>query len=67
VKIEGVNDTKGTIKVYDAIGNVVLEKSTTNTTEVLNIDAFANGIYNVIYQSNQYPDAKLHDKMVIAR
>ena len=67
VKIDGVNDTKGTIRVYDAIGNIVLEKTTTNTTEVMNIDALSNGIYNVIYQSNQYPDAKLHDKMVIAR
>lgn len=46
VYIKGLTD-KGTVRIFNALGQLVLEKEVQNTVEGINMNALANGFYQV--------------------
>ncbi|MEI8280052.1 MAG: peptide-N-glycosidase F-related protein [Bacteroidota bacterium] len=67
ISIQGVNDLKGMIRIYDVVGKVVMEQRCKSNNENVHVDGLSNGIYNVIYFSDAHPNAKLNTRLVIAR
>ncbi|MGN6568585.1 MAG: T9SS type A sorting domain-containing protein, partial [Flavipsychrobacter sp.] len=67
VSINGAQTVKGTLRVIDALGRVVLERECTEAQQRINTGNFANGLYTIDYVDSMNPDAKLITRVLIAR
>jgi hypothetical protein len=67
VNFTGVSDVKGTIRVIDAVGRVVLETPCTSTEQTINTTNLVNGLYTVVYADEKADGHKLQARLLIAK
>jgi biopolymer transport protein ExbD len=49
VKIDGLSNVNGVIKITDMLGKVVITKHLNTAQQTINVSGLANGIYNIVY------------------
>ncbi len=67
VSINGITDIKGTIKLIDALGRVVLTESCNAPTHTIHVANFANGMYTLLFVDASAEDIKLQTRLIIAK
>jgi len=66
VSVSGMNNVNGTLKLIDALGREVSEKSCTSEKTLFDISNFANGMYTFVYVDNNGVN-KTQTRLIIAR
>jgi len=66
VSLEGLAQTEGQIQVRDMMGRVVLMQDVTAEVSDIDVSAFTNGVYTVVYTNNAGTE-KLQTRVLVAR
>ncbi len=67
INITGLAEVKGTIKLIDALGRVVLSQSCNAPALNIRVSDFANGMYTLLFVDDKSVDIKLQTRVIIAK
>lgn len=65
VNLEGVTESKGNIAIIDMTGRVVMREHCSSSHNLINVNAFAPGVYRVVYSGTD--GHRLQSSIVIAK
>ncbi len=66
VSLVGFQQVKGTLKIIDAVGRVVLTQSCNDAVQTINVSRFANGVYTLVYIDDN-ANGKIQTRLLIAK
>ncbi|XZF15217.1 peptide-N-glycosidase F-related protein [Chitinophagaceae bacterium MMS25-I14] len=66
VNIEGIQDVKGTLQVFDALGRTVLTAICDKAQNEINISSLVNGAYSVVFTDN-HNTVKLQTRLMVIK
>ncbi|MBS1772279.1 MAG: T9SS type A sorting domain-containing protein [Bacteroidetes bacterium] len=67
VVFAGINNVKGKISLIDMMGRVVLQQPCQSAQKQINTAQLNNGIYNVVFESENGEAGRLQSRLVIAK
>lgn len=67
VTLGGIDNIKGSLQVKDMTGRVIAEQAVTDAVNNVDVSAFANGVYMVVYTGKGSAAEKLQARIVVAR
>ena len=67
IDLNGMNDVKGVILIYDALGRVVSNKASNAAHQDLDVSMLTNGVYTITYIGDNNPGNKLVTRLLIQK